>query len=170
MNDFVYNLKRFGQIADNSADMHIWDEIDDKSKLYYLWESEIDGVCSVDDYLSIGECIMETNKRDLIGTLRDELDNKMWGYDVEDSNHYTIKYANGEVIHSEDIEDGKLRKTGIIWICPTGGITYNRFFAVNKRAKQDMLDYMGFNEIVRGEIKGIDFDYTEFEKMQDDWI
>lgn len=169
MNNIVKQLKRFGQI-DDMQDIHLWDDLDDKSKLYYLWESEIDGMCNIDDFLSYGECLLPTSKKDMVSTIRDELDNLMYGNDVEDTNHYTIKYADGTLFHTEDAQSDKFKKMGIIWICPTGGITLNRYFVVNNAAKRDMMEYMGFNEIIRGEIKGIDFNYREFEKMADDWI
>ena len=90
MNTLVKQLKRFGQI-DDMQDIHLWEELDDKSKLYYLWESEIDGVCDIDDFLTYGECLLPASKRDLYSIISDELDNLMYGNDVEDSNHYTIK-------------------------------------------------------------------------------
>ena len=35
----------------------IWEDMDDYSKLYYLWESGFNGLCNIDDFLSIGECL-----------------------------------------------------------------------------------------------------------------
>ena len=148
----------------------LWEEMDDYSKLYYLWESGFNGLCNIDDFLNIGECLNFTDKFNMFNIINDELSNKVNGYDVEDSNHYYIKYANGTLLSTSDYESLKYPKQGIRWICPNGGLTVNRYYASNISSENDLINEMGLYRIVNGEIEGIDFNYEEFNKMSEDWI
>ena len=148
----------------------IWEDMDDYSKLYYLWESGFNGLCNIDDFLSIGECLVSTDKDYMVRIINDELSNKVNGYYVEDSNHYYIKYANGTLLSTSDYESLKYPKQGVRWICPNGGLTVNSYYVSNISSEKDLINEMGLYRIVNGEIEGIDFNYEQFHRMSGDWI
>ena len=49
----------------------LWEEMDDYNKLYYLWESGFNGLCNIDDFLSIGECLNSTDKDYMLRIIND---------------------------------------------------------------------------------------------------
>lgn len=148
----------------------LWEEMDDYNKLYYLWESGFNGLCNIDDFLSIGECLNSTDKDYMLRIINDELSNKVDGYDVEDSNHYYIKYSNDSLLNTSEYESIKYPKQGIRWISPNGGLTVNSYYVSNVSSEDDLVNEMGFHRIVNGEIEGIDFNYEQFHRMSEDWI
>lgn len=133
-------------------------------------ESGFNGLCNIDNFLSIGECLKSTDKDYMLRIINDELSNKVDGYDVEDSNHYYIKYSNGSLLSTSEYESIKYPKQGIRWISSNGGLTVNGYYASNASSENDLINEMGFYRIINGEIDGIDFNYEQFHRMSGDWI
>ena len=89
-----------------------------------------------------------TTKEDLWRTIRDEVDNMLDGFDVEDTNHYLICTKSGKIIDTREVTR-RIPKSQIEnaqWISANEGLSTYRYWYRDAATRDNMIDYMGFDE------------------------
>jgi hypothetical protein len=132
-----------------------WESLSETERLQVLEHGRYTGMLSTEEDLDFANLYQSTTRETMLGTLQDELENKRLGFDVEDTNHYIIKFkGNDAVVHSFDLEKpltaAQIKR--VEYISANGGLSNYRYWAANDAAKADMMQYMGFIEYKNGKI------------------
>lgn len=82
-----------------------WDSLSEKERLQVLELGRYTGMLSTEEDLDFANLYQPASRYNMLATLQDELENKRLGFNVEDTNHYIIKFkGNDAVVHSFDLE------------------------------------------------------------------
>ena len=132
-----------------------WESLSEAERLQVLEQGRYTGMLSTEEDLDFANLYQSTTRESMLGTLQDELENKRRGFDVEDTNHYIIKFKGKDaVVDSFDLEKpltaAQIKR--IEYISANGGLSNYRYWAANDAAKADMMQYMGFIEYKDGKI------------------
>ncbi|MGN0223736.1 MAG: hypothetical protein ACI4AM_06895 [Muribaculaceae bacterium] len=132
-----------------------WDSLSEEERLQVLERGRYTGMLSTEESLDFANLYQPTTRERMIGILQDELENKRLGHDVEDTNHYIIKFKGDDsVIHSYDLEKpltaAQLKR--IEYISANSGMSNYRYWVANDEAKSALMKYMGFVEYEDGRV------------------
>lgn len=132
-----------------------WDSLTENERLQVLERGRYTGMLSTEESLDFANLYQSTTRETMLGTLQDELENKRLGFDVEDTNHYIIKFkGNDSVVHSFDLEKpltaAQIKR--VEYISANAGLSNYRYWAANDEAKAALMREMGFVEYVNGKV------------------
>lgn len=132
-----------------------WDSLSENERLQVLERGRYTGMLSTEEDLDFANLYQPTTRDNMLGALQDELENKRLGYNVEDTNHYIIKFkGNDAVVHSFDLEKpltaAQIKR--VEYISANAGLSNYRYWAANDEAKAALMREMGFVEYVNGKV------------------
>lgn len=132
-----------------------WDSLSETERLQVLERGRYTGMLSTEEDLDFANLYQPTTRDNMLGALQDELENKRLGYNVEDTNHYIIKFkGNDAVVHSFDLENpltaAQIKR--VEYISANAGLSNYRYWAANDEAKVALMREMGFVEYVNGKV------------------
>lgn len=132
-----------------------WDSLSENERLQVLERGRYNGMLSTEEDLDFANLYQPTTRDNMLGALQDELENKRLGYNVEDTNHYIIKFkGNDAVVHSFDLEKpltaAQIKR--VEYISANAGLSNYRYWAANDEAKAALMREMGFVEYVNGKV------------------
>lgn len=154
--DLIDHLKTHGNLDDafdgglTERDIYRkWDSLSESERLQVLERGKYSGMVSTEEDLDFANLYQPMSKDRMINTLQDELENVRAGYDMEDSNHYIIKFkGDDKIVYSHELEKpltaAQLKK--IEYISANGGLSNYRYWAANDEAKAALMREMGFIE------------------------
>lgn len=168
----IANLAKSGKLGDGDYDMYrkesaAWDNLNDIQKLEALEMGGFTGMF-VDDDLELLNTVYARPKESFIQELNESiLYNIKEGYNMEDENHFVIKFrGQAKPIHTEDydflyktnnkgaeVPRSKLTKkeiNDIEWIASNNSTSLTGYHAKDAAAHADMVKYMGFHEYKNG--------------------
>lgn len=157
MSDLVRELQTWGTLdtTNEHENYKKWWMLSTDERLKVLEDGKFTGMLSSEDDLDFANLYKATTKEDMVGTLQDELQNKKDGYDMEDTNHYILKFKGiDKIIFSEDL-DKPLTKAQIQkleYISANQGLSNYRYWAVSQAAKAHLMREKGFIEYIDGRI------------------
>lgn len=154
--DLIEHLRKHGDFNEhyddelNERDIYRkWDSLSESERLQVLERGRYSGMLSTEDDLDFANLYQSMSKDRMINTLQDELENVRAGYDMEDSNHYIIKFkGDDKIIYSHDLEKpltaAQIKK--IEYISANGGMSNYGYWAANDDAKTKLMRELGFIE------------------------
>lgn len=129
----------------------IWEGMNEQQRLSALEGAKYTGMVQGED-LENASFYKEVSKRDMVGTLQDELMNAADGYDMEDSNRYIVKIKGKSAFDSsgynKTLTSAQVRD--IEWISANQGLSNYSYYAKDAKAKAAMIRHMDFHEFKRG--------------------
>lgn len=163
--DFIANLASNSKLGDGDYETYqnesaAWESLTDAEKLLALEKGKFTGMF-VDEYMDFPNVAYARSKESFVQVLNEEiLYNHKEGYDIEDMNHYVIKFrGQSNPIHTEDydflyhtnakgkeVPRSKLTKAeinNIEWIASNQGLSLSGYYAKNESSHADMVRYMG---------------------------
>lgn len=157
MSDLVRELQTWGTFdtINEHENYKKWWVLSIDERLKVLEDGKFTGMLSSEEDLDFANLYKATTKEDMLAILQDELQNKKDGYDMEDTNHYILKFKGiDKVVFSEDL-DKPLNKTQIQkleYVSAGGGLSNYRYWVVSQAAKAHLMKEMGFIEYIDGRI------------------
>lgn len=147
------NLEGSASMEDTEI-MKVWWGLTDAERLRVLEQGGFTGMISNEGDLEFASLYHLTTKESMLSTLQDELQNLKDGYDMEDTNHYVIKFKAREPLYSYDLtkpltksEIGKLE-----WISANEGMSNYRYWAKDETALTELMNHMAFCEYKEGKL------------------
>lgn len=160
--DLIEHLRMYGNLNESYkgglTEREIyrkWDSLTVEERLQVLERGRYTGMLSTEEDLDFANLYQSTTRDNMLSALQDELENKRLGYDVEDTNHYIIKFkGNDAVVHSFDLEKpltaAQIKR--VEYISANAGLSNYRYWAANDDAKAALINELGFIEYRRGKI------------------
>ena len=154
--DLIEHLRKHGNFNEYHDDKlterdiyRKWDSLSESERLQVLERGKYSGMVSTEEDLDFANLYQPMSKDRMINTLQDELENVRAGYDMEDSNHYIIKFkGDDKIVYSHELEKpltaAQLKK--IEYISANGGLSNYRYWAANDEAKAALMRELGFIE------------------------
>jgi hypothetical protein len=161
-NDLIEHVQQFGDLEshyngelNDREIMRKWDSLNDEQRVEVLERGKYTGMIQSDSSLDFADLYKETSRENMIGVLQDELTNLRDGYDVEDTNHYILKFKGDDnIIQSYDLTKpltaAQLKK--LEFVSANAGLSNYRYWAVDDAAKSRLMSEMGFIEYRDGKI------------------
>jgi hypothetical protein len=159
--DLIAHVKQFGDLEshynsklNDSEILREWDSLTDEQRIEVLERGKYTGMIQSDS-LDLANLYKETSRENMISVLQDELANSRDGYDVEDTNHYILKFKDDDnVVYSYDLTKpltaAQLKK--LEFVSANAGLSNYRYWAVDDAAKSRLMSEMGFIEYRDGKI------------------
>ena len=156
MSDLVRELQTWGDLDGNEHENYKkWWVLSIDERLKVLEDGKFTGMLSSEDDLDFCNLYKATTKEEMLGTLQDELQNKKDGYDMEDTNHYILKFKGiDKVVFSCDL-DKPLTKPQIQkleYISANNGLSNYRYWVASQSAKAHLMNEMSFIEYIDGRV------------------
>lgn len=170
--DFLANLAANGKLGDVNYETYqresnAWDNLTDAERLLVLEKGKFTGMWGDSD-LDFVDAVYARSKESFIQELNESiLYNIKEGYNMEDENHFVIKFkGQAKPVHTEDydflyktnskgveVPRSKLTKkeiNDIEWIASNYSTSLTGYHAKNAVAHADMVKYMGYHEFKNG--------------------
>jgi hypothetical protein len=132
-----------------------WNSLTDEQRIAVLEKGEFTGMLADEASLDFADLYREATREDMINTLQDQLTNVRDGYDVEDTNHYILKFKDSDaIIHSNDLAKPltKTQLKKLEFISANSGLSNYRYWVADEAAKARMIREMGFIEYRNGKV------------------
>ena len=162
-NALVEHLQKYGDLESRSTGMdeyeiyRRWDNLTDEQRIEVIRQGKFTGMLSSEEDLAFSNLYKQTSREKMISELQDQLDNVASGYDMEDTNHYVIKFkGQDKVIYSDTLEKPltKAQLNKLEYISANSGLSNYRYWYANDDARNHMMHEMGFIEYKDGVIIG----------------
>lgn len=157
MSELVSELQKWGTLdtLNDRENYKKWDNLSTDERLKVLQYGKFTGMLSNEQDLDFANLYRAATKESMVVSLQDQLQNKKEGCDMEDTNHYILKFKGiDKVVFSEDL-DKPLNKTQIQkleYISAGGGLSNYRYWVGSQEAKEHLMKEMGFIEYIDGRI------------------
>jgi hypothetical protein len=151
-----------------------WNSLTDEQRIAVLEKGEFTGMLADEASLDFADLYREATREDMINTLQDQLTNVRDGYDVEDTNHYILKFKDSDaIIHSNDLAKPltKTQLKKLEFISANSGLSNYRYWVADEAAKARMIREMGFIEYRNGKVvashNGADYFGNDIHKLSE---
>lgn len=105
------SINRIREVYRNVIIYRKWDSLTEEERLQVLEFGRYTGMLSTEEDLDFANLYQPASRDNMLATLQDELENQSLGFNVEDTNHYIIKFKNNDaVVHSFDLAPTSRRR------------------------------------------------------------
>jgi hypothetical protein len=178
--DLAEHVRQFGDMEWHSGSMsenelyNKWNSLTDEQRIAVLEKGEFTGMLADEVPLDFADLYREATREDMINTLQDQLTNVRDGYDVEDTNHYILRFKDSDtIIHSNNLAKPltKTQLKKLEFISANSGLSNYRYWVAYEAAKARMIREMGFIEYRNGKVvashNGADFFGNDIHKLSE---
>lgn len=144
-------IKKQGGTIDDMQTWNAFDDLTQQDKDKVLEIMEFTGMRDNDHYdAGMFSVLTRTDKKDLFGYIDDATYNNH-PQEMEDFNHYVIKYTGEKPIYTADLtEPTRMKRGNVEWAAGGGGLAVERYYVANNTAKANMMKYMNLTEYKKG--------------------
>ncbi len=167
INNLTAYLQRYGEFTEypDANDTHFqtyrgmekaFERLTPEQRLEVLRRGKFSGMLNPDNFFGyeVPDIYMASTKQRMIDRVKEELDNKFIGNDVEDTNHYIVCLKSGKIIDTAELEKRLSAKQyeDALWISANEGLSSYQYWYKDEKARNMMIEYMGFDEWKDGRV------------------
>jgi hypothetical protein len=142
INSLIACIQKYGALDYRdwtTQEIFMWEEIPEDVKWYIVEESQFTGAIIPDDYIQFTTLLKPQPKEYFLGKytyMRDSFGDEDYPY--------FIKYEDGTLINTANLyPEQKIKTTGVLWILGGSGLCADAYYAKNKLAEDDLIQFAG---------------------------